>query len=108
MSTPDFRDELPAWVRYVELVNSKSDKYYEAAIFMGEDGVFYLQKRWGRRPDAGAGQIKVEPYQSLQGAITNANHIIVEKFKKGYEVAERPWAASIRVERDYSSDDEDY
>jgi predicted DNA-binding WGR domain protein len=107
MSTPDFRDEVPAWSKYAELVNSDHDKFYEVTIHMGEDGVFYLQKRWGRRPDAGGGQIKVEPYQSLKGATINADAILGEKIGKGYVLTERPYSASSRVERAYDMD-EDY
>jgi predicted DNA-binding WGR domain protein len=106
MSTPDFRDVTPVWVRYAELTNSLHDKFYEATIHLGEDGVFYLQKRWGRRPDAGRGQIKVEPYQVMQGAIRNAEAIISDKITKGYVVTERPYGASLPATDDFASDDD--
>ena len=104
MSTPDFRNEDPVWVKYLEYVGGGSDKFYEARVDMGEDGTFYLTKRWGARPDAGGGQIKVEPYQTLTRAQTMANDIINIKVAKGYRVTERPWGAGMRVRRETGAD----
>ena len=104
MSTPDFRNEDPTWVRYAEYVGGKHDKFYEARIDMSDDGLFYLTKRWGRRPDAGGGQIKVEVYESLQHAMNTANGIIADKTAKGYSITERPWGAGQRVRRERGPD----
>jgi hypothetical protein len=108
MSTPDFRDEIPAWSRYAIHTGPGHDKYYEAAIHLGEDGVFYLQKRWGRRPDIGKGQIKVEPYQSMSTAMGVADGQLADKLRKGYVLYERPASADSQVVTEDWGDDEDY
>jgi predicted DNA-binding WGR domain protein len=99
MINQDFRDQEPTWFKYAEYIGHGSDKFYETSIHFGDDGVFYLQKRWGRRPDTGAGQIKVEPYQSLNAAINNADATLGSKLMKGYTLSDRPWAASSHVAR---------
>jgi predicted DNA-binding WGR domain protein len=104
MTEQDFRNEEPAWAKYAEYIGSGSNKFYEVTIHLGDDGVFYLQKRWGARPDAGAGQIKVEPNQSLPAAIAAANDIFVQKMRKGYIVTERPQGASNQVVKEYGND----
>ena len=65
MSQQDFRDQEPVWVKYAEYIGDGSDKFYEVRIDMDDNGLFYVTKRWGRRPDSGAGQIKVESSQSM-------------------------------------------
>jgi predicted DNA-binding WGR domain protein len=104
MSTPDFRDEEPVWVKYAEYIGGGSNKFYEVRVDMGDDGTFYLQKRWGARPDSGAGQIKVEPYQSLNAATNNANAILKGKLDKGYRLTDRPLGASNKVAKEYGND----
>jgi predicted DNA-binding WGR domain protein len=104
----DFRNEDPVWVKYAEFVGQGSDKFYETTIHFGDDGMYYLQKRWGARPDTGAGQIKVETYQNLNSAQAMANDIFRQKVRKGYAVVERPYSASLKVPKEYISDDEDY
>jgi predicted DNA-binding WGR domain protein len=104
MSTPDFRDQDPVWVRYAELTGGGHDKFYELTIHLHDDGTFYVQKRWGRRPDAGGGQIKVEPYQSLNAAQTVSLNMLGEKIAKGYRETERPHGAGQRVFREVGHD----
>ena len=104
MSTPDFRNEDPVWVKYAEYVGGGSNKFYEVTIHMGDDGAFYLQKRWGARPDSGGGQIKVEPFYSLASAQAHANDIFSQKITKGYYVTERPYGAGQRVRREHGPD----
>lgn len=106
MSTPDFRNEEPVWVKYLVYVDTRSDKFYEARIDMGDDGTFYLTKRWGRRPDTGDGQIKVETFHNLNAAQRAADDIVVAKINKGYGKTERPYAASSNVAKDWSTGDE--
>jgi predicted DNA-binding WGR domain protein len=104
MDTPDFRDTEPVWVQYAEYIGGGSDKFYEVRIDMDDDGLFYVTKRWGRRPDSGAGQIKVESSQSMSYAMGVANGMIEEKVRKGYRVTERPYGASNKVGREYGND----
>jgi predicted DNA-binding WGR domain protein len=104
MSTPDFRDQEPVWVKYAEYIGDGSDKFYEVRIDMGDDGKFYLQKRWGARPDSGAGQIKVETYTTMNAATAMANDIFRQKVRKGYFVSERPLGASNKVAKEYGKD----
>jgi len=111
MSTaPDFREDEPVWVRYAEWISAAHDKFYEVTIHMGDDGQFHVQKRWGRRPDAGGGQIMVESHQSLAGAQTAALSMFAGKLKKGYTETDRPYGAGQRVVHesgpDYYADDE--
>jgi predicted DNA-binding WGR domain protein len=110
MNAPDFRDEDPVWVRYAELVGDGHDKFYEVRIDMDDDGTFWLTKRWGRRPDAGGGQVKPEPYQALNAAQTVGLNMLGEKLAKGYRETERPYGASQRVVKetgpDYYADNE--
>ena len=101
---PDFRKEDPVWVRYLEFIGSGSDKYYEARIDFHDDGLFYLTKRWGRRPDGGAGQTKVEAYQNLPGAQFAATEILNAKKANGYRECERPWGAGMKVRRETGPD----
>ena len=105
MSTPDFRNEEPVWTKYLVYVDSRSDKFYEARVDMGDDGTFYLTKRWGRNPDTGDGQIKVESYGRAIAATSNAEEIIRTKIAKGYRYTVRPYAASSNVSRDYTDED---
>ena len=105
MNAQDFRDEEPVWVKYAEYVGQGSDKFYETTIHFGDDGVYYLQKRWGRNPDTGVGQIKVEPYASLQNAQAAAHGIFNEKIRKGYRIIERPYTASPLGVRLVTDDD---
>jgi predicted DNA-binding WGR domain protein len=104
MNAPDFRDQEPVWVRYAEYVGGGHDKYYEARIDLGDDGHFWLTKRWGARPDAGAGQIKAEPYNTLLQATSAANEILNAKRRKGYTLCERPKGASNKVAHEYGHD----
>jgi predicted DNA-binding WGR domain protein len=104
MSQQDFRDQEPAWVKYAQYVGSGSNKFYEVTIHLGDDGLFWLQKRWGARPDAGGGQIKVEPYTSLQGAISGADDIFYAKVHKGYQIVARPESADSRVAHERGQD----
>jgi len=101
---PDFRAEEPVWVRYAECIGGSHDKFYEVRIDMGDDGTFYVTKRWGRRPDAGGGQIKVEPYQNMNAAQAVALNMLNEKRSKGYRETERPFGAGQRVRREYGPD----
>jgi len=104
MSTPDFRDQEPVWVRYAELIGGGHDKFYEITIHLGDDGTFYVQKRWGRRPDAGGGQIKVEACQALAAAQLTAAGMLREKVRKGYVECERPYGASNKVFKESGHD----
>jgi len=97
VSTPDFRDEVPVWVKYLTYVAGKSDKFYEVRIDLGPDGLFYLTKRWGRRPDKGGGQIKVESSQSRSYIMGVADAMVAEKVRGHYRFAERPTRANARV-----------
>jgi predicted DNA-binding WGR domain protein len=96
---PDFRDEVPMWVRYLTYRAGISDKYYEVRIDLGGDGLFYLTKRWGRRPDKGDGQTKVESSRSLPTLRVKANEMVVEKIGKGYSHTPRPVDADSHVAR---------
>jgi len=104
MSTPDFRDQEPAWVKYAEMIGGGHDKFYECRIDMGDDGLFYVTKRWGRRPDAGGGQTKSESSQSMSYAMGVANGMIAEKLRKGYRLTDRPYGAGQRVRREAGPD----
>ncbi len=104
MTEHDFRNEEPAWAKYAEYVGGGSDKFYEVTIHLGDDGLFYLQKRWGARPDAGGGQIKVESSQSLNYAIGKADDIFSQKIRKGYRVTDRPKGADNKVVKEYGND----
>jgi predicted DNA-binding WGR domain protein len=104
MSTMDFRNQEPVWVRYAINTAPGHDKYYEVRIDMDDRAVFVLTKRWGARPDAGGGQIKVEEYQTLPGAIGAANRQLDTKIAKGYRRCERPDGASNKVRREYGPD----
>jgi len=108
---PDFRAEDPVWVRYLEYTGSNpdnlggtSDKYYEARIDFHTDGLYYLTKRYGARPDSGAGSTKVESYQNLPGAQFAATEILNAKKAKGYREVERPWGAGMKVRRETGAD----
>jgi len=103
-TTPDFRTEDPVWVRYAEWISAQHDKFYEVRIDMDENGTFWLTKRWGRRPDAGAGQIKVEACQFLNEAQDKGLTMFREKLKKGYVEVERPYGAGQRVARETGAD----
>jgi predicted DNA-binding WGR domain protein len=104
MSQQDFRDQEPAWVKYAQYIGNGSDKFYEVTIHLGDEGLFWLQKRWGARPDAGGGQIKVESYASLQGAINGANDIFSAKINKGYRLVIRPKSADSQVAHERGKD----
>jgi predicted DNA-binding WGR domain protein len=106
MTTPDFRDEEPVWVTYAEWIDDDKnhDKFYEIRIDMDDDGTLWLTKRWGRRPDTGAGQIKVERCNTLPQAIAVANTMLGDKTRKGYRVTERPYGASNKVTKEYGKD----
>jgi predicted DNA-binding WGR domain protein len=104
VSTQDFRNEEPVWAKYAVYQSDGSDKFYETTIHFGDDGVYYLQKRWGRRPDTGAGQIRVEPYHTLSGAQHGADAIFREKLSKGYWITERPAGANNKVAKEYGND----
>jgi predicted DNA-binding WGR domain protein len=99
----DFRDTEPAWVRYAEYIGNGSDKYYEVRVDLGDDGLFYVTKRWGRRPDTGAGQTKVEFSTSMLHATMMAKGALIEKVRKGYRECERPYGASNKVPQDWSN-----
>jgi predicted DNA-binding WGR domain protein len=103
-TTPDFRSEEPAWVKYAEMIGGGHDKFYEVRVDMDDAGLFYVTKRWGRRPDAGGGQIKVESSQSMSYAIGVADGMLAEKLRKGYMLTERPFGASQRVFREVGHD----
>jgi predicted DNA-binding WGR domain protein len=109
MTAPDFREDEPDWVRYAEWISAAHDKFYEVRVDMGDDGAFYLTKRWGRRPDAGGGQTKIEVYQQMQQAVSTAAAALAGKVSKGYTECERPYGASQRVVKetgpDYYADD---
>jgi predicted DNA-binding WGR domain protein len=104
MTAPDFRDEDPVWVRYAELIGGGHDKFYEVRIDMDDDGTFWLTKRWGRRPDAGGGQVKPEQYQSLNAAQSVGLDMLGQKILKGYREVERPHGAGLRVFREIGHD----
>jgi predicted DNA-binding WGR domain protein len=104
MSTPDFRDEEPVWVRYAEMRSGTHDKFYEVRIDMDDAGAFWLTKRWGRRPDAGGGQTKPEQYQNLNGAQLEGLDMFRSKLSKGYVETDRPRAASQRVQHERGPD----
>jgi predicted DNA-binding WGR domain protein len=110
MTAPDFREDEPAWVRYAEWISAAHDKFYEVRVDMGDDGTFYLTKRWGRRPDSGGGQVKSEVYQSMEQAVNTASAALAGKVAKGYAEVERPYGASQRVVKetgpDYYADEE--
>jgi predicted DNA-binding WGR domain protein len=103
-AAPDFRNEEPTWVRYAEYVGGGSNKFYEARIDLGDDGLFWLTKRWGARPDAGGGQTKAEHYATLKSAIGAANEILEAKRRKGYRLTERPRGADNKVAHEYGAD----
>jgi predicted DNA-binding WGR domain protein len=109
-TTPDFRTEDPVWVRYAEWIGNGHDKFYEIRIDMDDAGTFWVTKRWGARPDAGGGQIKVESCISLSAAQSVSLDMLGRKLAKGYVEVERPYGAGQRVERehgaDYYADDE--
>lgn len=102
--TPDFRNDEPTWVKYAEYVGGGSNKFYEVRVDMGDDGRFYQQKRWGRRPDAGGGQIKVLSYPTLARAVGAADAMLAEKIRKGYRLTDRPKGADNRVAHEYGQD----
>jgi len=104
MSTPDFRNEEPVWVRYAINTSPGHDKYYEVRVDMDERAMFLLTKRWGARPDSGGGQIKVEEYQTLHLATQAALGMLTEKIRKGYVETPRPDGASNKVRREYGPD----
>lgn len=110
----DVRDTLPVWVRYAEYIGGGSDKYYELRVDLTDQGAFQMTARWGRRPDTGTGQTKVyDVTRSMGSATAHAEALFREKIKKGYRVAERPFAADRGVARDNTPepdpyDDEDY
>ena len=97
MSTKDFRDEVPVWVKYLTWVNDAHDKYYEVRIDLGDDGLYYLTKRWGRRPDKGDGQIQVSTSLSMDNATRLADVKVGEKLAKGYVCDTRPEDANANV-----------
>jgi predicted DNA-binding WGR domain protein len=104
MSDHDFRDQEPVWVRYAEYIGGGSDKFYEVRIDMDDNGLFYVTKRWGRRPDTGAGQIKVESSQNMSYAMGVADGMLAEKLRKGYRLTERPRGASNKVFHEQGAD----
>lgn len=104
MSTMDFRNQEPVWVRYAEYIGGGHDKYYEVRIDMADDGLFYVTKRWGRRPDSGGGQIKVESSQSMSYAMGVADGMLAEKLRGGYRMVERPLGADNKVRHEYGPD----
>jgi predicted DNA-binding WGR domain protein len=97
----DFRDTEPAWVRYAEYVGDGSNKYYEVRVDLADDGRYIVTRRWGARPDTGAGQIKGEAWPTLQGAMYGAREHLSAKISKGYRECERPMAASRLVAQDW-------
>ena len=99
MNGQDFRDQEPVWVKYLTYVGGNSNKFYECRVDMGDDGLFYVTKRWGRRPDDGGGQTKVESSTSMSYAMGVADGMVAEKVRKGYLFAERPARADSRVQR---------
>ena len=107
MSTPDFRDEIPVWVEYLTWVNDKHDKYYEVRIDLGDDGLYYVTKRWGRRPDKGDGQTQVSSSLSMDNATSRANAKVAEKVAKGYRNAPRPGLANSHVPQDDDATEEE-
>lgn len=104
MSQQDFRDQEPSWVRYAEMTTNDHDKFYEVRIDLADDGLFYLTKRWGRRPDVGGGQIKIESSGSIGYLMGVADAMMAEKVRKGYRTAKRPYGASNWVEKEYGPD----
>lgn len=104
MSTMDFRNQEPVWVRYAEYVNVEHNKYYEVRVDFSDTGMFILTKRWGARPDTGGGQIKVEEYQTLAMATQAALGMLTAKLRKGYCEAPRPRGADNKVRREYGPD----
>lgn len=100
----DFRFEDPVWVRYAEYIGGGHDKYYEVRIDMDDNGWFVLTKRWGRRPDSGAGQTKTEEYVTINTATQAALSMLAEKIRKGYRECERPWGAGNKVRRENGPD----
>jgi len=104
MSTPDFRNQEPVWVRYAINTSPGHDKYYEVRVDMDDNGLFYVTKRWGRRPDSGGGQIKVESSQSMSYAIGVADGMLASKKRGGYVEIERPESADNKVRRERGPD----
>src|SRR3954464_8612310 len=104
MSTMDFRNQEPVWVRYAINVAPGHDKYYEVRVDFSDEGMFILTKRWGARPDAGGGQIKVEEYQTLPGAIGVGSRRRDTEIARGCRACERPDGASNKVRREYGPD----
>jgi predicted DNA-binding WGR domain protein len=100
----DFRDDEPLWVRYAELSNAEHDKWYETRIDIADSGEYVLTKRWGRKPDTGRGQIKVEYYRAMGRAINVAETIMTSKIRKGYLGCERPYGASNQVFKEVGND----
>lgn len=98
ISDYDFRDQPPAWSRYAINTSPGHDKYYETRIDMADDGTFVLTKRWGRRPDTGKGQTKVELFQSMSTAMGVADAQLANKLRGGYDLTERPASADGQVE----------
>jgi predicted DNA-binding WGR domain protein len=100
----DFRDQEPLWVKYAEYIGNGSDKFYEVRIDLTDEGDFCLTKRWGARPDTGRGQIKPEYYQSMSRAMGVADGQLADKLRKGYRIAERPYAANNQVFKETGHD----
>lgn len=100
----DFSGDEPVWLKYAEWVSSRHNKYYEVRVDFSDAGTYVVTKRWGPRPDLGAGQTKQESYASLQGATSEATRIYASKTGKGYVEAPRP-ARADKVER--LTDEED-
>lgn len=106
MTTPlDFRDQEPVWVKYLTWVSDKHDKFYEVRIDLGDDGLFYVTKRWGARPDVGGGQTKIESSMNMSYVQRVANEKVAEKVRKGYAYTDRPESASSKVAKDFQEYD---
>jgi predicted DNA-binding WGR domain protein len=97
----DFRDQDPAWVQYAEFIGDGSDKFYEVRVDMDDDGDFVITRRWGARPDTGAGQIKTETRYNMTQATGTALTYFMAKLHKGYHKADRPLAANQQVSQDW-------
>src|SRR3954463_6461265 len=101
MSTQDFRDQEPAWVRYAEFIGEGSNKFYEVRVDMDDDGAFVITRRWGARPDTGAGQIRTETRHNMTQATGTALTYFTAKVAKGYREIPRPQGAGNKVAREY-------
>jgi len=90
MADIDFTDRSPSMALYAENTVGNHDKFYEARVDLGDDGRYYLTKRWGRNPSQRrGGQVKQESYPTMTAATGACHKIFNKKLEEGY--VDRPW-----------------